>query len=170
MEVLLTYLRLWTQFTCAHYGLEIENLTVSFSDGHALCLLLHHYYPDILPLANIKWQTTQNLPSQNVDLDVSMDDSFSEMTYTDTCTWEEHNNRRANEDNFTLFLDKVSQLDGIPILIRSGDMINTIPDEKVTATFLSVCPPLGPQCRDEGCQSYSGGLEKMSGQEEASAA
>ncbi|KAK4314215.1 hypothetical protein Pmani_014496 [Petrolisthes manimaculis] len=138
MEVLLTYLRLWTQFTCANYGLEIDNLTVSFSDGRALCLLLHHYYPDILPLASIKWQTTQNLPSQSVDLDVSMDDSFSEMTYTDTCTREEHNNRRANEkDNFTLFLDKVSQLDGIPILIRSGDMINTIPDEKVTATFLA---------------------------------
>ncbi|KAK3864993.1 hypothetical protein Pcinc_029350 [Petrolisthes cinctipes] len=138
MEVLLTYLRLWTQFTCAHYGLEIDNLTVSFSDGRALCLLLHHYYPDILPLASIKWQTTQNLPSQSVDLDVSMDDSFSEMTYTDTCTREEHNKRRANEkNNFTLFLDKVSQLDGIPILIRSGDMINTIPDEKVTATFLA---------------------------------
>ena len=32
---------------------------------------------------------------------------------------------------------KVSQLDGVPLLLRSADTVNTIPDERVTATFLA---------------------------------
>ena len=31
---------------------------------------------------------------------------------------------------------QVSELGGVPILISPGDMSNTIPDEKVTATFI----------------------------------
>ncbi|KAG7164725.1 Abnormal spindle-like microcephaly-associated protein-like, partial [Homarus americanus] len=138
VDSVLACLKLWAQFCCALYGLEIDNLTVSFSDGRAFCLLLHHYYPDLIPMDLINWQTTQNLPSQGVDLDMSLDDSFIEMTYTDTSTKEDYNRRLANEkDNFAVFTDKVSQLDGIPLLIRSSDMINTIPDERVTATFLA---------------------------------
>ncbi|XP_042887718.1 abnormal spindle-like microcephaly-associated protein homolog isoform X2 [Penaeus japonicus] len=137
-ETLLSYLKLWAQFTCAHYGVKVENLTVSFSDGRALCLLLHHYYPDLMPLDLINWETTQNMPSQGINLDVSVDDSFTDMTYTDTTDKEEYNRRLVNErENFAVFIDKVSQLDGIPMLIRASDMMNTIPDEKVTATFLA---------------------------------
>lgn len=44
--------------------LQVENLTVSFSDGRALCLLLHHYYPDLLPRDLILWETTQNIATQ----------------------------------------------------------------------------------------------------------
>ncbi|XP_047489293.1 LOW QUALITY PROTEIN: abnormal spindle-like microcephaly-associated protein homolog [Penaeus chinensis] len=137
-ETLLTYLKLWAQFACAHYGVQVENLTVSFSDGRALCLLLHHYYPDLMPLHLINLETTQNMPSQGINLDISVDDSFTDMTYTDTTDKEEYNRRLANErENFAVFVDKVSQLDGIPMLIRASDMMNTIPDEKVTATFLA---------------------------------
>lgn len=137
-ETLLTYLKLWSQFACAHYGVQVENLTVSFSDGRALCLLLHHYYPDLMPLHLINLETTQNMPSQAINLDISVDDSFTDMTYTDTTDKEEYNRRLANErENFAVFVDKVSQLDGIPMLIRASDMMNTIPDEKVTATFLA---------------------------------
>lgn len=37
---------------------QIENFTVSFSDGRALCYLLHHYHPSLLPLSLIKQQTS----------------------------------------------------------------------------------------------------------------
>ncbi|XP_069169176.1 abnormal spindle-like microcephaly-associated protein homolog [Procambarus clarkii] len=137
-ETLLSYLKLWAQFTCAHYGLDVDNLTVSFSDGRALCLLLHHYHPDLMPMSLINWKTTQTLPAQGINLDSSLDDSFSEMTYADMSTKDEYNQRLANErENFAVFIDKVSQLDGIPLVIRSNDMINTIPDEKVTSTFVA---------------------------------
>ncbi|XP_064086058.1 LOW QUALITY PROTEIN: abnormal spindle-like microcephaly-associated protein homolog [Macrobrachium nipponense] len=138
MERILGYLKLWAQYTCAHYGVEIENLTVSFSDGRALCLLVYHYFPDLLPIDLINWQTTQNLPTQEANPNVSVDDSFSEETYTDTCTKEEYNRRLALEkENFGVFIDKISKLDRIPMLIKVSDMVNTIPDEKVTSTFLS---------------------------------
>ncbi|KAK7074437.1 hypothetical protein SK128_006610 [Halocaridina rubra] len=104
----LALLKLWALFTCAHYGVEVDNLTVSFSDGRALCLLLHHYYPDLLPLELVNWQTTQNLPTCDANLDDSLDDSFTEQTYTDTVDKEEYNRRLALErENFTVFLDKV---------------------------------------------------------------
>ncbi|XP_068203095.1 abnormal spindle-like microcephaly-associated protein homolog [Palaemon carinicauda] len=138
VERILGYLKLWAKYTCAHYGVEIENLTVSFSDGRGLCLLVHHYFPDLLPIDLINWQTTQNLPSQEVDPNASLGDSFSEDTYTDTCTKEEYNRRLALEkENFGVLIDKVSTLDRIPMLIKVSDMVNTIPDEKVTSTFLS---------------------------------
>jgi len=38
--------------------------------------------------------------------------------------------------NFKLLLQRVSLLGGVPVLITPGDMSNTIPDEKVTATFI----------------------------------
>ncbi|ROT66000.1 hypothetical protein C7M84_016007 [Penaeus vannamei] len=115
-ETLLTYLKLWSQFACAHYGVQVENLTVSFSDGRALCLLLHHYYPDLMPLHLINLETTQNMPSQGINLDISVDDSFTDMTYTDTTDKEEYNRRLANEkENFAVFVDKVHMQSAIVI-------------------------------------------------------
>ena len=49
----------WVRLVCAHFGVEIENLSVSFSDGRALCLLLHHYHPRVLMLDEIRMETTQ---------------------------------------------------------------------------------------------------------------
>jgi len=40
------------------------------------------------------------------------------------------------KSNFRLLINKVTELGGVPILIKAGDMSNTIPDEKVTATFV----------------------------------
>ena len=34
-------------------------------------------------------------------------------------------------------LPQTSELGGVPMLIRSADMSNTIPDQKITATFLT---------------------------------
>ena len=39
----------WARLVCAHYSLEVENLSTSFSDGRALCHLVHHYYPGFMP-------------------------------------------------------------------------------------------------------------------------
>lgn len=40
------------------FWIQIENFTVSFSDGRALCYLLHHYHPSLLPASLIKQQTS----------------------------------------------------------------------------------------------------------------
>ncbi|XP_042205972.1 uncharacterized protein LOC121855171 [Homarus americanus] len=55
----------------------------------------------------INWHHTQKLPSQGVDLIMSLDDSFIEMTYTDTSTKEDYNRTHAIErDNLAVFNDK----------------------------------------------------------------
>nr|XP_040580435.1 abnormal spindle-like microcephaly-associated protein homolog isoform X2 [Lepeophtheirus salmonis] len=120
------YVLMWCRLVCAHYGVEIENLSVSFSDGRALCFLIHHYYPSFLPKEEIMMNTTVSSVSLTNEA-MSLD-----------------NARRINEDllrneksNFKLFLEKVNGLGGVPILIRSLDMSNTIPDRKVTLTFLA---------------------------------
>ena len=48
----------WARLVCAHYGIEVENFSVSFSDGRALCFLVHHYYPSFLPRDGIMMQTS----------------------------------------------------------------------------------------------------------------
>ncbi|XP_040583790.1 uncharacterized protein [Lepeophtheirus salmonis] len=119
------YVLKWARLVCAHYGIEIENLTVSFSDGRALCFLIHHYYPSFLSKEEIMMNTTVSSVAMS-NVTTSIDD-----------------NRKANDEllnnekkNFKTFLDKVNELGGVPILIRSVDMSNTIPDRKVTLTFL----------------------------------
>ena len=40
---------------------QVHNLSVSLSDGRALCYTLHHYHPHLLPLHHVKHVTTQSL-------------------------------------------------------------------------------------------------------------
>lgn len=40
---------------------------MSFSDGRALCCLLHHYHPALLPLSEIRFQTTVSLQENAED-------------------------------------------------------------------------------------------------------
>ncbi|CAM9214746.1 unnamed protein product, partial [Phaeothamnion confervicola] len=58
---LLSALLAWAQAVCHGYGVAVRNFCSSFADGRALCLLLHYYHPQILPLAEIR-RTTAHLP------------------------------------------------------------------------------------------------------------
>ncbi|CAN0432610.1 unnamed protein product, partial [Discosporangium mesarthrocarpum] len=60
-EGVLAALLAWTRAVCHGYGVPIENFTASFADGRALCVLLHYYHPQILPLEAIQ-RTTAHLP------------------------------------------------------------------------------------------------------------
>merc|ERR1711894_763486 len=124
---------------------EIENLSVSFSDGRGLCLLVHHYHPLFLPIDEISMETTQtpqvtaNVPN---NIDGSFNDSFG---LTMTCSYaksSDHagafNEKLKNEKkNFKLLHNKMKELGGVPVLIKSDEMSNTIPDQKVTTTFIT---------------------------------
>ena len=135
----------WAQLVCAHYGLEIENLSVSFSDGRGLCLLVHHYHPNFLPIEEILFETTQTQQGNSngpKNLNDSFNDSFGQtMTYTYAKssdyvgTFEKL--LKNEKENFKILHTKTKELGGIPILIKSDEMSNTIPDQKVTATFIT---------------------------------
>jgi hypothetical protein len=49
-----TALLRWAQAVCAKYNVIVRDFSESLADGKALCLLIHHYQPDLLPLAKIQ--------------------------------------------------------------------------------------------------------------------
>ena len=66
-----------------NFPFQVENFTVSFADGRALCYLVHHYHPSLLRLEDIETETTLTFDEKrdgNVGTPSSGDDSF-------TCNW-----------------------------------------------------------------------------------
>jgi len=123
----------WAQLVLAHYQVEVENWTVSWCDGRALCLLVHHYQPDLLAREDIKNETSLTHQADHQNLDDSLEFNYGSKTVDSACYEAYIDNEKSN---FKLLFSKVSELGGVPILISPGDMSNTIPDEKVTATFI----------------------------------
>lgn len=59
---------------------QVENFTVTFSDGRVLCYLIHHYHPGLLPEASVSHRTTQTVecsPRGRLELSCSASDSDS---------------------------------------------------------------------------------------------
>ena len=105
----------WVQLTSAHYGLQVDNWTVSFSDGRALCSLLHHYYPEFLLSGLIEDRTTVSAVGQSSTVD--MDDSFGSMTYSRGNDPKMHQELINNEKkNFKLFHEKVSEVTSLQMV------------------------------------------------------
>ncbi|KAL8625929.1 hypothetical protein ACOMHN_012521 [Nucella lapillus] len=148
---LLQLLLKWCRTVCLHYGVKVENFTVSFSDGRALCCLLHHYHPALLPLSRVQFRTSQSLQdaaAENAEQDRNAgeeedDDDLSHdwgAAYhlggdLDQSLFE---SLLSNEkENFRILYEKVSELGGIPLMLKAADMTNTIPDERVVVTYVS---------------------------------
>jgi len=89
---------------------QVENLTVSFSDGRAFCLLVHHYYPQFLPLEDV--QSCTSVSQQGgVNVDCSPNDSFgASMTYSVNHKLEFDHLMENERKNFKLFHAKVGSI------------------------------------------------------------
>lgn len=60
--------------------MQVENFTVSFSDGRVLCYLIHHYHPSLLSDKSVSLLTTQTVECSlrgRVELDCSASESDS---------------------------------------------------------------------------------------------
>lgn len=53
----------WCQRICSRYNYPLLNFTTSFSDGKALCYLIHYYHPELLDLDTIQDTTVDLLPA-----------------------------------------------------------------------------------------------------------
>ncbi|XP_045672765.1 abnormal spindle-like microcephaly-associated protein isoform X2 [Phyllostomus hastatus] len=138
----------WADAVCAFYRKNVENFTVSFSDGRVLCYLVHHYHPGYLPFDAICQRTTQTVECAQTGSVVLNSSSESEESCLDALleapdpraegAAEVHRELLENEKkNFRLVGAAVRDLGGVPAMLRHEDMSNTIPDEKVVITFLS---------------------------------
>ena len=114
----------WAKLVLAHYRVPVDNWTVAWSDGRALCLLVHHYQPGLLPRQAIQQRTsfTHQADTQNLD-------DSSEFSYgTRNLDTELLEALKENEkQNFKILLSKVNQL---------------LLDNKCILTLLCRCPSL----------------------------
>lgn len=59
-------------------SVQVENFTVTFSDGRVLCYLIHHYHPNLLPERAVSHSTTQTVECSSrgrLELNCSASDS-----------------------------------------------------------------------------------------------
>ncbi|XP_051803239.1 abnormal spindle-like microcephaly-associated protein [Acanthochromis polyacanthus] len=141
-----TLLMDWVRSVCDFYNLkQVENFTVTFSDGRVLCYLIHHYHPSLLPEASVSHSTTQTVecsPRGRLELSCSASDSDSSFDSMPTglngspsLKFKELLDNEKN--NFKLVNSAVAFLGGVPAMINPADMSNTIPNEKVVISYLS---------------------------------
>ncbi|XP_044174469.1 abnormal spindle-like microcephaly-associated protein homolog isoform X2 [Acropora millepora] len=141
---LLRLLFRWCKIVCRLYGMKIENFTVSFSDGRALCYLLNHYHPSLLPASFIKQQTSltcnpgvNNVSDSEGDQDVALNSWITTLS-PGSGTNKFLEELKANErENFRMVGEKVKELGGVPLMTKISDMSCTIPDEKVVITYVA---------------------------------
>ncbi|CAO2637108.1 Abnormal spindle-like microcephaly-associated protein homolog [Lemmus lemmus] len=136
----------WVNAVCAFYNKQVENFTVSFSDGRVLCYLIHHYHPCYVPFDAVCQRTTQSVACAQTGSVVLNSSSESDGGCLDLSlealdhenTPELYKELLENEKkNFHLVRSAARDLGGIPDMIHHADMSNTIPDEKVVITYLS---------------------------------
>ncbi|CAD7672529.1 unnamed protein product [Nyctereutes procyonoides] len=140
------------------FAFQVENFTVSFSDGRVLCYLIHHYHPYYVPFDAICQRTTQTVECTQTGSVVLNSSSESDGSSLDLSlkafdhenTSELYKELLENEKkNFQLVRSAVRDLGGIPAMINHSDMSNTIPDEKVVITYLSfLCSRLLDLCKE----------------------
>ncbi|XP_060088344.1 abnormal spindle-like microcephaly-associated protein [Heteronotia binoei] len=148
----------WVNAVCVFYGLQVENFTVSFSDGRVLCYLIHHYHPYYVPLEAICQRTTQTVEctksgtlalsfsSESDDSLNLLNGTFGQAVTTSALYKELLDNEKKN---FQLINAAVSDLGGVPAMMHHVDMSNTIPDEKVVITYVSfLCSRLLDLCKE----------------------
>eukprot|EP00795_Rhopilema_esculentum_P010190 gene10190-18862_t len=138
----LSLLLKWCRLVGQLHGVQIENFTVSFSDGRALCYLLHHYHPALLPKDAIHDDTSVTCSISKED-DHDIDDNLIYQNWIKPRGPGDLTNTNLTmlllneKKNFGLFCEKVKEIGPSPAMILTSDMSNTIPDEKVVVVFLS---------------------------------
>ncbi|TGZ70841.1 hypothetical protein CRM22_002974 [Opisthorchis felineus] len=90
---------LWASLVCRLYQVEVLNLDESFSDGRALCVLLHHYLPTLMPGGLVRHLTTSTASSYHLARRTP-------------------HLARANRYNLQLFQRKLSYLGDVPVLLE----------------------------------------------------
>uniref|UniRef100_A0A8C4SL76 Assembly factor for spindle microtubules n=1 Tax=Erpetoichthys calabaricus TaxID=27687 RepID=A0A8C4SL76_ERPCA len=148
----------WVNAVCAFYNTKVENFTVSFSDGRVLCFLINYYHPSYLTMEAIRQKTTQTVECGHrgtIGLNQSSSDSddsslnCQELNDTSTISVNFKELLENEKTNFQLVNNAVSNLGGVPAMINSQDMSNTIPNEKVVICYLSfLCARLLDLCKE----------------------
>ncbi|GFU52555.1 abnormal spindle-like microcephaly-associated protein homolog [Nephila pilipes] len=126
----------WCQNVCAHYGVKVHNFTSSFSDGRALCFILHHYHPNLLPRKKIHKETSMHYFEKQMDAAEDEDCPFPPESRE--LTTELMDKLVKNEkENLELAFQKLQEIGQIPKMSFPNYVQNRLPDEKVVIILVS---------------------------------
>ncbi|UPR03307.1 hypothetical protein HOP50_12g66360 [Chloropicon primus] len=117
-ERVINLLLKWAQTICAGHGLKIRNFTSSFADGHALCLIVNRYAPELLSLDSV-----QRVSAQGDDVSRNAPKSEREIEQV--------------RSNFTVMNECLSHLGGVPRMLSFSDFDSYGPDEIAVISFLA---------------------------------
>ncbi len=126
----------WINAITSGYGIRVVNFTTSFSDWRALCLLVHYYFPDALPLNKIR-RTTVHLP--RFDGLTPWDDGDDWIRTVDSSKVTETECKYALEGekaNARLVNACLSDIGGIPASVPVTDS-SIHPEEKTTKMIVA---------------------------------
>ena len=141
-EPTLSLLLQWCKAVCVLYGVSVNNFNSSFSDGRALCYLIHHYHPQLLTLESIKDETTLTQSCEPVPEELAFNEYSNgawSATFSPTTGHNKHHEELLENEkyNFRLISKTLHDLGGIPPLLQWRDMSNTLPNEKVVIAYVS---------------------------------
>ena len=98
-------LLVWCQVVCSCYNVLVTNFSSDFADGRALCFLIHHYHPSIMPKSDI-------LPTKSCVKGIKSTPIV-----------------KNERQNFISANSKMIDIGGIPNILAIADSEN-IPDER----------------------------------------
>jgi abnormal spindle-like microcephaly-associated protein len=103
----------WSATVCRRFGRIIDNLSDSFADGMAICLLIHYYHPNVIRL-----------------------DELTEIKMTDQVETQASLQRENERARCVLANKRMLELGGIPDIIPISDSSQP-PDERCILLCLS---------------------------------
>ena len=123
----------WCQLLGQHYGVRVCNFTSSFSDGAMFCIIIHHYIPELLPLASVYRPRRMQSHDELVgDSETVVDDLVHLATPAPDAVDAESEKR-----NFRHLHECLTQIGGVPQILRHNEMVESIPDNKTVMCFVA---------------------------------
>ena len=123
----------WVRAVCGVYSHRVANLSTAVADGRALCLLIHYYHPQLLPMEHIR-PTTASLVATTGLADV--DDWAPQLR--DGVGAREYEAAIAGErSNFVLVKKCVAALGCVPAMLPSECDSSNPPESQTMTLFLA---------------------------------
>lgn len=123
----------WCRAVCWHYGVEVTDFFESFSDGKAICCLIHFYRPSMLRRDEIL-PTVSDTFCRGVDLESIKKDPQLQLQYRHALENERHNSALANR--------RMKEIGGIPHVLPISDSVATLDERSTIISIAYLCSRL----------------------------
>ncbi|KAK9844436.1 hypothetical protein WJX74_002496 [Apatococcus lobatus] len=116
----------WAATICRQHQCTVDNFSASFASGRALCILVHHYLPWLMPISSIQEASVQQpkMLDENTPPNAGSQNSHS-VNLAPT----------AAEANFAQVAAAVASLGGMPAIASAQALAHSNPDALTMAAY-----------------------------------